>query len=266
MDSFRHKKSLGQNFIKDINIVKKIVDSAIIDKNTLVIEIGPGEGVMSELIVSSAKYTIMYEIDERLIDILNKKLYGCDNYKIINNDFLKEDVVREIEKYKYDKLYVVSNLPYYITTPIVEKFIDDGIIPDKLVLMMQKEVALRYSASVNTKDYGSLTVILNYFYDIEKLFDVSRKVFNPQPNVDSAVIEMKKRLITKEVFDIEFFKKFVRDCFLHKRKNIKNNLKKYDLEVVSRVLNKYGFDLNVRAEALSLDIFIEIVNELGSCN
>ena len=144
-------------------------------------------------------------------------------------------------------------------------FLNAGNVKTKLVVVENKNLS-KMADSVNTKDYGSLTVILNYFYDIEKLFDVSRKVFNPQPNVDSAVIEMKKRLITKEVFDIGFFKKFVRDCFLHKRKNIKNNLKKYDLEVVSRVLNKYGFDLNVRAEALSLDIFIEIVNELGSCN
>ena len=260
--NFKHKKSLGQNFLKDKNIINKIVDSANIDKNTLVIEIGPGEGAMSELIVLKSMYTIMYEIDKRLEKVLSNKLFKYDNYKIIFNDFLKEDIKEEISKYKYNNLYVVANLPYYITTPIVEKFIDDEILPDKMILMMQKEVALRYSAKPGSKEYGSLTVLLNYFYDIKKVFDVSRKSFIPEPNVDSAVICMSKKNNRLNVKNIDFFKRFVRDCFRYKRKNLKNNLKNYDLNKIVNILNKYDMGLDVRAEKLSLEVFVDIVNEL----
>ncbi|MEE3344220.1 MAG: 16S rRNA (adenine(1518)-N(6)/adenine(1519)-N(6))-dimethyltransferase RsmA [Bacilli bacterium] len=259
---FDFKKSLGQNFLRDSNIIRKIVDSAEIDKDTLVIEIGPGEGAISELIVSKAKYALLYEIDNRLKTYLDRKLSFFDNYKIIYNDFLKENIKDELNNYSYDKLFVVANLPYYITTPIVEKIIDDDILPDKMVLMMQKEVALRYSASVNTKSYGSLTVLLNYYYDIDKLFDVSSKSFIPEPKVDSSVICMKKKNNRLLVKDIGFFKKLVRDSFKFKRKTLKNNLRNYDLDVISKVLDKYDLDLNVRAESLSLDIFVDMANEL----
>ena len=259
---FRYKKSLGQNFLKDSNIVRKIVESAYITKDDLVIEIGPGEGVMSNLIIPLSKFTILYEIDKRLDDVLKTRLSNYNNYEIIFNDFLKEDVKGRVSNYDYKNMYVVANLPYYITTPIVEKFIDEDILPDKMVLMVQKEVALRYSAKPNTKNYGSLTVILNYYYNIEKMFDVSRKVFVPEPNVDSAVICLTKKEDRLEIKDINFFKKFVRDSFRYKRKNLKNNLKGYDLDVVSKVLSKYKLGLDVRAEALSLDIFVEIINEL----
>ena len=260
--NFKYKKSLGQNFLKDNNIINKIVDSANIDKNTLVIEIGPGEGAISKLIIPRSKFSILYEIDVRLKKILDYKLSNYDNYRIIFKDFLKENVFNEINNYNFKKLYVVANLPYYITTPIVEKFIDDEILPDKMILMMQKEVALRYSAKPGSKEYGSLTVLLNYFYDINKLFDVSRKSFIPEPNVDSAVICMNKKSNFSEVKDLGYFKRLVRDSFKYKRKNIKNNLKNYDLDRVLKVLKKYNFGLEVRAEALSLEIFVDICNEL----
>lgn len=259
---FIYKKSFGQNFLKDKNIIKKIVDSANIKDNTLVIEIGPGAGAMSDMIICKAKYAILYEIDNRLEEVLSDKLSNYSNYKIIIGDFLKEDVRKELKAYQYDSLYVVANLPYYITTPIVEKFIDDDILPDKLILMMQKEVALRFSAKKNTKNYGALTVLLNYYYDINKLFDVSRKVFVPEPNVDSAVICMTKKEDRLVVKDMEFFKKVVRDSFMFKRKNLKNNLKNYDLKKISLILEKYSLGLDVRAESLDLEIFVEIANEL----
>ena len=259
---FKHKKSLGQNFLKDKNIIKKIVDSACIDEDTLVIEIGPGEGIMSDFIIPRSKYSILYEIDERLKNILDKKLSNYHNYKIIYNDFLKENIKKEICNYDYKKLYVVSNLPYYITTPIVEKFIDDDVLPDKMVLMMQKEVALRYSAKPGSKEYSSLTVLLNYYYNIDRLFDVSRKYFYPEPNVDSSVICMIKKSNRLYVKNIEIFNRLVRDSFKYKRKNLRNNLKGYDLNKVLKVLNKYEYGLEVRAEALSLEVFVDIANEL----
>ena len=262
MGNFVFKKSLGQNFLKDDNVINKIVDSAEIDKDTLVIEIGPGQGAISRLIVPRAKYSILYEIDTRLNWYLTKILREYDNYSIIMNDFLLENVNKELENYEYKKLYVVANLPYYITTPIISKFINDNIFPDKIVIMIQKEVALRFAASVNTKDYGALTVFLNYYYDIKKLFDVSRNCFFPKPNVDSAVVCMdlkKDRLYVKDMF---VFKNLVRDSFNYKRKNLKNNLKYYDLKKIEKVLEKYNMDLSVRAEAISLEIFVEIANEL----
>lgn len=262
MDKFEYKKSLGQNFLKDENIVNKIVDSALIDDDTLVIEIGPGQGAISELIVPKAKFTILYEIDNRLEGYLNNLLKDSDNYKIIMNDFLKEDVRSEIQNYDYKKLYVVANLPYYITTPIVSKFIDDGIFPDKIVVMVQKEVALRYAANPNSRDYGALTVFLNYYYNIKKLFNVDKRCFIPVPGVDSAVVCMELKKDRLPVNDIKIFNKLVRDSFKYKRKNLRNNLRGYDLEKVLRVLREHNMDLNIRAEVLSCDIFVEIANEL----
>lgn len=262
MRNFEFKKSLGQNFLKDNNVVQRIVDSAKIDKDTLVIEIGPGQGAISRLIVPRSKYSILYEIDNRLEWFLRRMLRDNSNYKIIMNDFLSEDINEELENYDYKKLFVVANLPYYITTPIICKLIDDKIFPDKVVIMIQKEVAMRLTANVGSRDYGSLTVMLNYYYDIKKLFDVSRNCFFPKPKVDSSVICMQIKKNRLKVRDMFTFKRLVRDSFKYKRKNLRNNLKDYNLEKVYKILSKFDMDLSVRAEAVSLEIFVEIANEL----
>ena len=256
------KKSLGQNFLIDNNIINKIVDSSEVDLNTLVLEIGPGEGAISKLLVPRSGQTILYEIDNSLEEKLNVLLEDCSNKKILIKDFLKTDINQDISNYSFEKLYVVANLPYYITTPIIMKFIDENVLPDRFVVMVQKEVAHRLSAKVGSKDYGSLTVLLNYYYDISILFDVSRNCFIPKPNVDSSIICMKKKYDRLYIKDIELFKRLVRDSFLHKRKTLKNNLGNYNLVIIEKVLNKYGFDLSVRAENLSLDVYVDIVNEL----
>lgn len=263
MENFKFKKSLGQNFLNDSNVIHKIVESAEIDKNTLVIEIGPGGGAITRLMVPKAGECILYEADGRLEDNLNELLRENDNYIIKIGDFLKADVSKDISGKKYEKLYVVANLPYYITTPIIMKFVEEGVLPDKFVIMVQKEVAYRLSAQVGTKDYGSLTVFLNYYYDIRRLFDVSRNCFTPKPNVDSAIVEMKLKENRLVVVDLELFNRLVRDSFSYKRKTIRNNLRDYDLTVVENVLGKYGFDLSVRAESLKLEIFVEIANKLA---
>ena len=266
MDNFSFKKSLGQNFLQDNNVIHKIVDSANIDKNTLLIEVGPGGGALTEKMVPLAGNVLLYEADSRLEEHLNSLLRDYNNYKLILGDFLEADLRKDISKYSYDKLYVVANLPYYITTPIIMKFIDEGVFPDKLVIMVQKEVAYRLSATVGSRDYGSLTVFLNYYYDVNKLFDVSRNCFVPKPNVDSAIVGMtlkKDRLVVK---NMDLFKSLVRDSFLYKRKTLRNNLKTYDLAIVEKVLKKYNFDLSVRAEKLKLEIFVEIANELVNNN
>ena len=261
LKNFEYKKSLGQNFINDDNIINKMVNCIDIDKNTLVIEIGPGAGVLSKEIIPKSKYSILYEIDTRLEDILTLKLGNYDNYKIIFNDFLSEDVGKEISKYQYEKLYVVANLPYYITTPIIEKLIEQ-VVPDKIVIMIQKEVADRFCAKVNSKEYGYITAYLNYYYDIKKMFDVSRNCFTPKPNVDSTIICMSKKNRDIEVKNSKFFDKFLKDSFKYKRKTLRNNLKGYDLKIIEEILLKYGFNLNSRAENISTEVFVDIVNNL----
>ena len=260
--SFQFKKSLGQNFLQDKNVVHNIIEKSCIDKETLVIEIGPGSGALTVEIVPLCGYSILYEADGRLENVLNNLLSHYNNYSLVIGDFLKRDILKDIENFHYPKLYVVANLPYYITTPIIMKLIEESILPEKIVIMVQKEVAYRLAARVGSRDYGSFTVLLNYYYDIYKLFDVSRNCFVPKPNVDSAVICMELKKIRYEVKDISLFKKVVRDSFSLKRKNLRNNLKKYPLDVVEEVLKKYQFDLNVRAEQLSLEVFVDIANAL----
>ena len=262
MGKFVFKKSLGQNFLKDNNVIHKIVDSASIDKDTLVIEIGPGQGAISRLIVPRAKYSILYEIDTRLNWYLSKILKEYDNYSIIMNDFLLEDVNKELSKYEYKKLYVVANLPYYITTPIITKIINDKIPINEIVIMIQKEVADRFSAKPGSKEYGQITVFLNYFFDIDNVCNVSKNCFFPKPKVDSAVIKMKKKEINDYIKNFDVFNKLVKDSFRFKRKTIKNNLVGYDLDIISNILTKYGFDINTRSENIPYNVFVEIANEL----
>ena len=258
---FNLKKKFGQNFIIDENIIDTIINKAKIDKNTLVLEIGPGAGALTYKLASTAKNVLAYEIDVTLKEILKNNLQEFNNVDIIYEDFLKADVVKQIKKYNFEKLYVVANLPYYITTPILIKIIEDKIAVDKIVVMVQKEVGDRFKAKPNSKDYSSLSVYLNYYFNTKKLLDVSRNVFMPKPNVDSIVVEFskKERLPLK---DEKIFFKLVKDAFKQKRKNIKNNLKAYDLNKIEEILKKYNFDLTVRAEQLDINIFIDIANNI----
>lgn len=260
-NSFNFKKKFGQNFIVDGNLIDSIIKNADIDDNTLVIEIGPGAGSLTYKLAKNAKNVICYEIDESLKSILSENLKEYNNIEIIFDDFLKVNIKDDIKKYQYDKLYVVANLPYYITTPILVKIIEDELPIDKIVVMVQKEVGNRFKALPNTKDYSSLSIYLNYYFNIKKVLDVSRNVFIPKPNVDSIVVEFSKKE-SKYLKDKNIFFKLVRDSFKQKRKNLKNNLKGYNLSKIEGVLKKYGFDLTSRAEQLSIDVFIEIANNL----
>lgn len=262
MDNFDFKKSLGQNFLKDNNIVMGIVNSVDYKENNLAIEIGPGAGALSRELLKRVDNAILYEIDTRLEDILNETLKEYNNYEIIFGDFLDRNVKDDLKKYSYDNLYVVANLPYYVTTPIISKIIMDDIAVDEMVIMIQKEVADRLSANVGTKEYGQLTVFLNYFFDIKKVLNVSRNCFIPKPNVDSSVIRMVRRENREYLKDVNFFSKLVKDSFRFKRKTIKNNLNGYDLDIIDRVLNKYGFSISDRSEMVPYYVFVEISNEL----
>ena len=259
---FSLKKMYGQNFIIDENIINSIINVSDIDSDTLVIEIGPGAGSLTYKLSKSAKEVLCYEIDTTLSSVLNETLKDSNNVKIIYNDFLKENVNEELKNHDYKKLYLVANLPYYITTPIIVKIIEDNINIDKIVVMVQKEVGDRFKAVPNTKDYGSLSIFLNYYFNVRKVLNISKNVFIPKPNVDSIVVEFTKkdRIPLKNE---KLFFKLIRDSFKQKRKTLRNNLKGYNLEIIEEVLKKYNFDLSVRAEQLDINIFIDIANTLS---
>ena len=257
---FNFKKKYGQNFIVDKNIIHSIIVKSEIDDETLVIEIGPGAGSLTSELGKYAKNVIAYEIDETLKPILEKNI--TSNTEVIFEDFLKRDIAEDIKKYNYKKLYVIANLPYYITTPIIIKLIETKIDFDKIVVMVQKEVDDRFKAKPKTKEYNSLSVFLSYYFNITKILDVSRNVFMPKPNVDSIVVCFTKKVDKQKVNNEELFFKLIKDSFKQKRKNLRNNLKGYDLENISKTLSKYNLDLTVRAEALPLEIFVDIANNL----
>lgn len=261
-NNFNFKKKFGQNFIVDENIISNIVNKSEVDKDTLVIEIGPGAGSLTTKLAESAKNVLCYEIDETLKDILSENLSNYDNVEVIYQDFLKADVNNDIKKYNYKKLYIVANLPYYITTPIITSVIENNIDVDKMVVMVQKEVGDRFKASVGTKDYSSLSIYLNYYFNVKKLMDISKNIFIPKPNVDSIVVEFTKKEQKYELKNKDLFFKLIRDSFTQKRKTIKNNLKNYDLIKIEEILKRYNQDLSTRAEQITIETFVDIANNL----
>ena len=258
---FNFKKRYGQNFLRDSRIVDAIVQKAEIDEDTLVIEVGPGAGALTIPLAKKAGKVICFEVDESLREILDPKLSSFSNVEVIYTDFLKADVNKVISEYNFSKKIMVANLPYYITTPIVTKIVDESVDISRLVIMVQKEVADRFSATCGSKDYNSLTVFLNYYFDIKKIINVPRNCFYPVPNVDSSVVSMNRKDGLK-LNNKEFFFKLVRDSFKFKRKTLRNNLKGYDLDLIENVLNEYGYDLSVRAEDLDINIFVDISNRM----
>lgn len=259
-NSFNFKKKFGQNFIADENTINSIIKLSLIDKDTMVIEVGPGAGSLTYKLCETAKNVLCYEIDDSLKDILDSNLSKYNNVEIIYGDFLKADVLKDLKKYSYKKLYLVANLPYYITTPIITKIIDDGIDIDKIVVMVQKEVGDRFTAKVGTKEYSSLSIFLSYYFDIRKVLNVSKNVFIPKPNVDSIVVEFDRKKEKLKLRNEKLFFELVRNSFTQKRKTLRNNLKNYNLNNIEETLKKYNMDLSVRAEKLPIEVFIDIAN------
>lgn len=263
---FTFRKSFGQNFLKDTSIVRKIVATVPLTKEDLVIEVGPGSGMLTKEIAPHVKQMLCYEIDTRLEEILATNLQEFSNIDIVFEDFMTRDISADLAKYEYKKLYFIANLPYYITTPIITKLIESHLPFESITVMVQKEVGNRFSAKPGSKDYGFLTVFLNYYFDVKKEFVVSRNCFVPKPNVDSVIVTLKKKETKFRVNNEEHFLKLVKDSFQYKRKSIRNNLKSYDLEKIESVLKTYGYDLKVRAESLQPEIFASISNELTKDN
>ena len=253
------KKSLGQNFLVDNNIIEKIIGEITNDSNDLIVEIGPGRGALTKKLKEKGSFLIAYEVDRDLEDILSG--FVDNKTKIIWQDFLKSDIKEAIKNIKYNNLFIVGNLPYYITTPIIEHIIDSNINFEKLVIMVQKEVADRFLANPKTKDYGYISVLLQYYFDIKRVCNVSKYSFNPVPKVESTVLSFRVKKIRADV-DIEKYKEFLKIAFRQKRKTLKNNLSNYDWDKVKLVLDIHNLSESVRAEEIDGDIFIELFNAL----
>lgn len=257
------KKSLGQNFIIDTNILRNIVQTASVDEQTTVIEVGPGIGALTEQIAKEAKEVFAFELDDRLLSVLDDTLSPYDNVTVFHQDILAVDFEQFQADYLSDttRLVVIANLPYYITTPIIMHLIESSLPIEEMVLMMQKEVASRLEAKPSTKAYGSLSIAIQYYMDVEVAFTVPRTVFMPQPNVDSAIIRLKtleNPPVTVQNEDIFF--KIVRASFVQRRKTIWNNLRKAiddksKEEVLRSAFQKADIDPSRRGESLTIEEF-----------
>ncbi|HFU6814517.1 TPA: 16S rRNA (adenine(1518)-N(6)/adenine(1519)-N(6))-dimethyltransferase RsmA [Streptococcus agalactiae] len=268
---FTFKKSFGQNFLTDTNILQKIVDTAEIDKGVNVIEIGPGIGALTEFLAENAAEVMAFEIDDRLIPILADTLARFDNVQVVNQDILKADLQTQIQAFKNPDLpiKVVANLPYYITTPILMHFIEGKIPFAEFVVMMQREVADRISAMPNTKAYGSLSIAVQYYMTAKVSFIVPRTVFVPAPNVDSAILKMVRRdQPVVSVQDEDFFFRVSKVAFVHRRKTLWNNLtshfgKSEDTKAkLEKALEIAKIKPSIRGEALSIPDFASLADAL----
>lgn len=265
---FSFKKSLGQNFIIDPNILKSMIGESAIDRDAGVIEIGPGIGALTEQLAIHADRVLAYEIDQRLLPVLETTLYDYDNIQITNQDILEADVLKDIHTYfkSGQSIHIMGNLPYYITTPILLKLIHGKLPFDSITVMTQKEVAARMEARPNTKSYGSLSIAVQYYTYPRITMNVPPTVFMPQPNVDSAVLELTKRTHPPvEVVDEVYFFEFVRACFQQRRKTIRNNLVNYFKDTlekgfISELLNKSLIDGSRRGESLNMEEFARVAN------
>ena len=259
--NFKFSKSLGQNFLIDGNIVRKIVENAEITKEDYVLEVGPGMGTLTEELALNAKKVLAVELDNKLKPVLEETLGGYPNVEILFSDILKLDMVEVIKEKMDDKrIKIVANLPYYITTPIIAKFLENNYNIDSITVMVQKEVAERITASPNTKDYGSLTIFAQFYSDPEIVLNIPKTVFIPQPKVDSAVIRLKIRDKYRDV-DKEKFFKIVKAAFSQRRKTILNTLSSgldIDKDEVRRILNHSEIESNKRAENLTIEEYIKL--------
>lgn len=260
--NFRFSKSLGQNFLVDKNFVEKIVDRADV-KDSNVLEIGPGIGTITYEMAKTAKKVVAIEIDSALLPIIEENMEEFDNFKLIHEDILKaklEDIVEE--EFDGEVFKVVSNLPYYITTPIIEKLVTSKLPCTDMTIMVQKEVADRMLATEKDKEYSSLSVFIKYFSKVEKITNVPKSVFMPQPKIDSTVLKLKLRKYRDDVDDSKLFA-LVHAGFNKRRKTILNSLADaVDKEKLRLAFDKLGINEKLRAENLSLDDFIDLTKTI----
>lgn len=263
-NNFQFNKKFGQNFIFDSNLLSAIVNDAGVDSTTNVLEIGAGAGTLTKKLSEKAKKVVTYEIDKNLEPILLENLSGQKNVEIVFKDILKENIKVIEEKFGNEKYVIVANLPYYITTPIIFKFLDEATNLLSITIMVQKEVAERICAKHNTSNYGAITVSINAVAQTKITRIVKRNMFKPMPNVDSAVVNIKFCNLY-DIKNLELFKKVVSKSFAMRRKTLLNNLKNgFSLSTndAENLLNSLNFKLDVRGEALSVQDFVNLSNKL----
>ena len=265
--SFAFQKKFGQNFLIDSNVLESIIRGAEITKDDFVLEIGPGIGTMTQYLCEAARQVVAVEIDKILIPILEDTLSEYDNVEVINQDVLKVDIKSLAEEKNNGKpIKVVANLPYYITTPIIMGLFESGVPIDSITIMVQKEVADRMQTGPGSKDYGALSLAVQYYATAKVILNVSATCFMPRPNVDSAVIKLTRhKEPTVNVADEKLMFKIIRASFNQRRKTLVNGLKNspelsFSKEQIVKAIEKIGKPETIRGEALTLEEFAELAN------
>lgn len=263
-------KKFGQNFLTDEAVVDSISEMSGVSKNDAVLEIGPGIGTLTYSLLSFANKVVSVEIDSGLIPVLSETLSEFDNFELINSDILKLDLNELIQdKFAGEPPFVIANLPYYITSPILMYLLESKIPFKRIVVMVQKEVADRLSSKPGTKDYGVITAAVSYYADVKTLFGVKRDCFIPSPNVDSAVIELIPRQHpTCKPKSEDLFFKTIKASFAQRRKTLLNSISKSDYitlpkEEIERAISDCGISPSVRGETLSIDDFAKLSDKFG---
>lgn len=266
----RANKALGQNFLIDEEVIEAIIDGSDVTEDSLVIEIGPGEGALTTRLAERAGRVVAVELDERLVRLLNVKLFGDENVEIIHGDILEVDlneIIKErMEKYELTNVRVVGNLPYYITTPIIMKLLEMGTKADSITVMMQKEVGDRLIAEPGTKQSGAITYSVHYYSEVSKVIDAGSECFYPAPKVDSVVLRL-DLLDGKPVepADEDFYFKTIKAGFSQRRKTLLNSLttlEGFDKKVIEEALDEAGIAPNRRAESLTMQEFAALSDAL----
>ena len=265
--SFAFQKKFGQNFLIDSNVLESIIRGAEITKDDFVLEIGPGIGTMTQYLCEAARQVVAVEIDKMLIPILEDTLSEYDNVEVINQDVLKVDIKSLADEKNNGKpIKVVANLPYYITTPIIMGLFESGVPIDSSTIMVQKEVADRMQTGPGSKDYGALSLAVQYYATAKVILNVSATCFMPRPNVDSAVIKLTRhKEPTVNVADEKLMFKIIRASFNQRRKTLVNGLKNspelsFSKEQIVKAIEKIGKPETIRGEALTLEEFAELAN------
>ena len=268
--SFAFQKKFGQNFLIDSNILENIVSAAEITKDDFVLEIGPGIGTMTQYLCEAAGQVVAVEIDKMLIPILEDTLSAYDNVEVINQDVLKVDIKSLAEEKNNGKpIKVVANLPYYITTPIIMGLFESGVPIESTTIMVQKEVADRMQTGPGSKDYGALSLAVQYYAKAKVMLTAPAQCFMPRPNVDSAVIKLTRhKQPTVDVKDEKLMFKIIRASFNQRRKTLVNGLKNsselsFSKEEIVEAIVAIGKPETIRGEALTLQEFAELSNKLG---
>lgn len=259
----RANKKLGQNFLINEEIINQIIEKADVNKNDTIIEIGPGLGSLTAKLLENANKVIAIELDSNMSNILKERFCLYDNFELIENDVLKVNLNEIIEK--YDSVKVVANLPYYITTPIIMKLLEERLKLKSITVMVQKEVGERFCAVPNSKEYGAITISINYYTKPEIIIDVPKDNFEPMPEVDSCVIKLDVRDVPPvELKNEKDFFNLIKAGFSQRRKTINNSLAGMGIskEKIKNVLEKLGIDSKLRAENLTMEQFADISNNM----